>query len=53
MIILQIEHAVANFDAWKKIFDSNADKKKEGVSCPKNWTTKIKLYLKWRKSKIH
>lgn len=32
MIILQIEHSVSNFDAWKAAFDSDpANRKKSGV----------------------
>ncbi|MFN2439163.1 MAG: hypothetical protein ABR503_08180 [Chitinophagaceae bacterium] len=32
MIILQIEHKVANFDGWKKVFDSDPiNRKKSGV----------------------
>ena len=32
MIILQIEHPVSNFDAWKKAFDSDpANRKQSGV----------------------
>ena len=32
MVILQIEHTVPNFDAWKKAFDSDpVNRKKSGV----------------------
>jgi len=32
MVILQIEHPVPNFDAWKKAFDSDpANRKQSGV----------------------
>ncbi len=32
MVILQIEHKVANFDGWKKIFESDpVNRKKSGV----------------------
>ncbi len=30
MVILQIEHPVPDFDAWKKVFDSDPGKRKEG-----------------------
>ncbi|MEP6926609.1 MAG: hypothetical protein ABI834_03180 [Ginsengibacter sp.] len=30
MVILQIEHPVPDFDAWKKIFDSDPGYRKEG-----------------------
>jgi hypothetical protein len=32
MIVLQIEHKVANFEGWKKMFDNDPiDRKKSGV----------------------
>lgn len=30
MVILQIEHPVSDFDSWKKVFDSDPAKRKEG-----------------------
>jgi hypothetical protein len=34
MVILQIEHPVPNFDAWKKAFDSDpVNRKQSGVRC--------------------